>query len=683
MFTAKAPRPHNTLRTLQRGQSRTRQRFPTVSTALVLLLSSCTSPVEPEAEAGDFFILNGEQAVVSLGDSLTLKAAVRDPLPRPVDENVRWASEDPRVATVNWKGIVRMRGPGSTRITAKYWDREATFVVHTTSNATSAGVIITVEPPNLVLEPGESAALEAFVQLPTGDTLDAEVSWSSSDEDVVRVENGRVTALAVGASRIRASAQGRSGDAFVTVSGGGEGDEGGPDAFRAFPEAEGYGATALTTCDRTNVQVLKVTNTNASGTGSLREAFARADSDRLTVIVFTTGGTIESTITQELAADCVYVAGQTARGDGIQLFNPYSTPFGIPREGANDVVLRYLKFRSWKSVEAQADAGRIFGGRRIVMDHNSFQFSNDETLSVSTVNSPSASAVSDILLQHNLFAAALENHSTGTHIRSERATGRPVERVTMHHNMWSDISHRTPRIDRAVRPVQHINNVTYNYEGQAAELNGDAEVGIPHVDFIGNYWKQGPWSRGIAVMHDQVTGEGTPRFSKIYAEGNIHMNTLPDPNGNQRSLFRIAKTHDQVPDSAFVNTPFGNPAIPVTVEHARDAYENVLSQAGASRLLACDGTWRERRDELDQLFIDGARNGTGYGTSEEHTHPDYFGGLPTLARGTACTDTDRDGMPDDFEVRRGLDPQVDDASEDPDGDGYTNIEEYVNGTDPR
>jgi hypothetical protein len=45
-------------------------------------------------------------------------------------------------------------------------------------------------------------------------------------------------------------------------------------------------------------------------------------------------------------------------------------------------------------------------------------------------------------------------------------------------------------------------------------------------------------------------------------------------------------------------------------------------------------------------------------------------------------DSDRDGMPDWWETQYGLNPLVDDASEDTDGDGYTNLEEYIGQSDP-
>ena len=88
-------------------------------------------------------------------------------------------------------------------------------------------------------------------------------------------------------------------------------------------------------------------------------------------------------------------------------------------------------------------------------------------------------------------------------------------------------------------------------------------------------------------------------------------------------------------------------------------------------------------DPLDQLILSQARDGTGPSTEEENDHPSDYGGIPNLAAGTACADTDRDGMPDAYESRVGLDPNdPSDAAMDADGDGYTNVEEYLNGSSP-
>jgi hypothetical protein len=54
-------------------------------------------------------------------------------------------------------------------------------------------------------------------------------------------------------------------------------------------------------------------------------------------------------------------------------------------------------------------------------------------------------------------------------------------------------------------------------------------------------------------------------------------------------------------------------------------------------------------------------------------------GWPVLAAGTAPQDSDHDGMPDGWETAHGLNPNLDDSAQDPNGDGYTNLEEYING----
>jgi hypothetical protein len=64
-------------------------------------------------------------------------------------------------------------------------------------------------------------------------------------------------------------------------------------------------------------------------------------------------------------------------------------------------------------------------------------------------------------------------------------------------------------------------------------------------------------------------------------------------------------------------------------------------------------------------------------------HPDQVGGYPKIAGGEAPSDRDHDGMPDSWEAAHGLDADdASDASGDRDGDGYANIEEYINGLVP-
>lgn len=125
-------------------------------------------------------------------------------------------------------------------------------------------------------------------------------------------------------------------------------------------------------------------------------------------------------------------------------------------------------------------------------------------------------------------------------------------------------------------------------------------------------------------------------------------------------------------------TPASAPSVATT--NANDAYSKTIADGGSgnSRGLNCDGTWYNRRDAIDTRIINDIKNGTG-GIIDS---PTQVGGWITPATGTGCTDTDHDGMPDVWETAHGLNPN--DASDGPKiaADGYTNLENYLNGTNP-
>jgi hypothetical protein len=77
------------------------------------------------------------------------------------------------------------------------------------------------------------------------------------------------------------------------------------------------------------------------------------------------------------------------------------------------------------------------------------------------------------------------------------------------------------------------------------------------------------------------------------------------------------------------------------------------------------------RDVVDDRIVQEVRTGTGLIINT----PAEVSGWPKYDSDTPPSDSDHDGMSDDWEKRYGLEPQ--DAA-----DGYTNVEEYLNGTDP-
>ena len=70
------------------------------------------------------------------------------------------------------------------------------------------------------------------------------------------------------------------------------------------------------------------------------------------------------------------------------------------------------------------------------------------------------------------------------------------------------------------------------------------------------------------------------------------------------------------------------------------------------------------------------------GTGEIIDTQEQVGGWPELKAWPSPTDVDNDGMPDAWEEQYGLSLDTADNNEDIDGDGYTNLEEYLNQTNP-
>ncbi len=66
------------------------------------------------------------------------------------------------------------------------------------------------------------------------------------------------------------------------------------------------------------------------------------------------------------------------------------------------------------------------------------------------------------------------------------------------------------------------------------------------------------------------------------------------------------------------------------------------------------------------------------------TDPAEVGGWPELPRGTPPDDSDHDGMPDEWERQHAFEPaNPKDGPQDADGDGYTNLEEFLNEVAPQ
>jgi pectate lyase len=429
---------------------------------------------------------------------------------------------------------------------------------------------------------------------------------------------------------------------------------------KAFPTAEGFGAQAL---GGRGGRVIEVTNLNDSGPGSLR-ACATATGSR--TCVFRVSGTIElqSSIIVTEPNSYLTIAGQTAPGGGIQLKNWY---VGI-EYGAHDVVVRHLRVRQGTDA-SPVDINNDCGGlivydptgwvRDVIVDHCSIAWSCDDSLNV-------WNHVTNTTLQWNLVGEGLTNADyPGANSKGFIVQG---EYISAHHNLFVHMASRDPA-SANLATFDFVNNVVYNF----ASCHGNADFNHPdypdfsvRVNFVGNKYVAGPETALMCVL-GMLSGYDT----RLYVSDNW---TPFCPGGEcgpsewnlgfvDGDLFKASGWSETTPASEGkfrAYAPFTAPAV------TRTSIANVEDVVAAGA-----GAIRPARDSLDARLVSELRTRTGHLGREGAPYP-------VLVSATAPADSDHDGMPDAWELTRGLSP--DDASDGPraSANGYTNLENYLN-----
>ncbi|MCA9142331.1 MAG: hypothetical protein KDB05_06070 [Planctomycetales bacterium] len=411
----------------------------------------------------------------------------------------------------------------------------------------------------------------------------------------------------------------------------------------AFPGAEGYGAK---TAGGRGGRIIAVTNLDPSGPGSLREA-CEASGPR--IVVFKVVGTIDGDI--RIKNDHITIAGQTAPGDGI-------TIKGTVGIDANDVVIRYIRVRT--DHEGDALGGRY--RKNIILDHVSASWSTDEVLSLYHNE--------NVTIQWCMITEACAKED-GSH-RFGGIWGNQYG--TYHHNLIAHNDSRNPRWASGCGYNDYRNNVLYNwgYEssyGGEARQKGDRRnppIEFSTINMIANYYKPGPGTRSdVRDCIASPSSRGDDDYGSWYVADNF-VDGFPDVTAENQLGLR-SKTFTRL------DSPWD--AIPIHQQAPQDAYASVLDHAGCSL---------SSRDVVDRRIIEEVRSGTAtHGKNGIITTPEEVGGWPKLQSAEAPQDSDSDGMPDHWEKRYGLNANnANDNSSDVDGDGYTNVEEWLNGTDP-
>lgn len=444
----------------------------------------------------------------------------------------------------------------------------------------------------------------------------------------------------------------------------------------AFPGCEGSGCAA--TGGRGGA-VIEVTNLNDSGAGSLR-ACVEASGPR--TCVFRVGGTIELQSGLWVKNPRLTVAGQTAPGGGI-LISGKSLVGNVVQISTHDVVWRYTRVRVGRNEDCSDDCSSAFallGGAdiyNIVIDHNSISWNEDEGIGIWRHTSR---PMHDITISWNLLSEPLDIHPTSMLTGGERREfADTLTNVDIHHNLVISSSYRNPLAKN--KSMRLINNIFYNYAFYATQLGGGIQA-----DIIGNYYRAGPDTENVHEVQAFPSGNDESAFGtlSLYLAGNKGPNH-DDPDTDNWADMTSVVSDENKPEIGSLSEqryrrrmPMPARHVPITIHHVDDLEAILLPIVGASRRLDCGGNWVTARDAVDVRVIKEYETGTATGFRLEDESK--VGGFPTINAGTPCVDTDHDGMPDMWERRVGLDPfDPADRNGDRNGDGYTNLEDFLTG----
>jgi pectate lyase len=419
----------------------------------------------------------------------------------------------------------------------------------------------------------------------------------------------------------------------------------------AFPGAEGWGST---TPGGRGGKVIEVTNLNDHGPGSLREA-VEATGPR--IVIFRVSGTIVLDTPLYIFNPKITIAGQTAPGDGICL---RKSELQICTQ---DVVVRYLRIR--RGIESGNKDGdgldvcddpqgkKVPAPDNVIVDHCTVSWTCDEV--INTWHGAHNTTIQWCLISEALHGALKPGHGFAATLGGVN--------TTYHHNLIANCPGRDPSIggNNSYQTINldFRNNVVFNWQERVIDGKPSS------INFVYNYYKHGPASQ----FNDHIAKIDTPNYEKIgtpkwYITGNFLVDQPEISADNRKGVTGEVQY--------LVDKP--NEFSPVKTDKPEELYPLVLASAGATL---------PHRDPVDLRIIEEVKTGKPLHNNGIVKDPSDVGGWPELKSTPPPVDSDHDGMPDAWEKQYGLNPNdPSDGVKDMNGDGYTNVEKYLNGIDP-
>lgn len=426
----------------------------------------------------------------------------------------------------------------------------------------------------------------------------------------------------------------------------------------AFPGAEGYGRYAL---GGRGGSVYHVTNLNNDhNPGSL--LYGLTDISEPHTIVFDVSGIIVMDFSAVFTNPYITIAGQTAPGKGICL-KASNVNIG------SDNICRFMRFK-----HGYGDTGNAMGmsgANHSIVDHTTAAWGTDETVS--------GRGALNVSFQYSMIAEALgiadhKNYSAGTnHGYAATIDGRIG---SWHHNLLLNCEGRNwsmgGGMDGQNRPIGGLdlfNNVCYNWHSRTTDGNCHA------VNFVNNYYKMGAdTNKKILFSQDFEDAIAPDGVDQAYVSGNIRENknhtlTYDKKGETYKATGNIPTTYKYLVDEPLF-------ASYATIHTAKDALKIVTSDGGATMPMRDDQHLRVIREAIEGTYT---YTGSRSGIKGEIDHEDDAGGwevYPEEHR-SADFDTDQDGMPNWYEKVINSDINTANHNDDPDNDGYTLLEDYL------
>ncbi len=407
----------------------------------------------------------------------------------------------------------------------------------------------------------------------------------------------------------------------------------------AFPGADGFGARAT---GWQGGEIETVTSLDDSGPGTLRDCADNGDAPR--ICVFAVGGTIIVRSPIRTGSN-LYIAGQTAPGDGVQIRlddEGKRTPLVI--KNVHDVVVRHLKLRPGRGREPSAniDAVTVENSERIYLGNLSMAFASDETFNIHV----SGATARDITLADSILALSLDRaghpdgrHSKGALMCSNEGDGSRCGRISLLRNLFAHHRDRNPDVKGTdIGPIEVVNNVFYDPISQFGEfydLLGDAEI-----LYVGN----------VALVGPSTISE-TPEAVQVFEwEDGARIRLFAKDNATGAGFGCTSRSGAVLsPDAEAAQDPSLGGSLTVTPIALSNVVSAVLGEAG-DRIPG-----RRPADALDLRVLGDLQTCGGRVIDD----PEEVGGWPVLSDAPAAesTDSDGDGLPDAWEASRpNLDP---------------------------